>query len=140
MSVANKAIIRRYMEELWNQGNLAVLDEIFATHFVDHIPAFLDSQSDFEETKQFVTGFRAAFPDVHITVEDIIAEGDKIVCRWTTRGTHKGDLMGIPPTGKQLTFTGMTILRIESGKIVERWVNWDALGVMQQLGVIPPRE
>jgi steroid delta-isomerase-like uncharacterized protein len=130
----NKAIFRRIVEEGFNKGNLAIVDELVATNHVNHT----DNVHGPEEYKQFITMYRTAFPDLHMTIEDQIAEGDKVVNRWTSRGTHKGDLMGIPPTGKQTTVTGMYVARIIGGKIVEEWGNFDALGMMQQLGVVPP--
>jgi len=130
----NKAIFRRIVEEGFNKGNLAIVDELVATDHVNHT----DNVHGPEEYKQFITMYRTAFPDLHMTIEDQIAEGDKVVNRWTSRGTHKGDLMGIPPTGKQTTVTGMYVARIIGGKIVEEWGNFDALGMMQQLGVVPP--
>jgi steroid delta-isomerase-like uncharacterized protein len=130
----NKAIFRRIVEEGFNKGNLAIVDELVATDHVNHT----DNVHGPEEYKQFITMYRTAFPDLHMTVEDQIAEGDKVVNRWTSRGTHKGDLMGIPPTGKQITVMGMYVARITGGKIMEEWGNFDALGMMQQLGVVPP--
>ncbi|NIO68070.1 MAG: ester cyclase [Anaerolineae bacterium] len=130
----NKAIFRRIVEEGFNKGNLAIVDELVATNHVNHT----DNVHGPEEYKQFITMYRTAFPDLHMTIEDQIAEGDKVVNRWTSRGTHKGDLMGIPPTGKQTTVTGMYVARIIGGKIVEEWGNFDALGMMQQIGVVPP--
>ena len=132
----NKAIVRRYTEEVWNQGNLAVVDEIFAADFVGHQPGSPDIHGP-ESLKQFVAMRRTAWPDLKFTVEDQIAEGDKVATRWTWSGTHEGDLMGIPPTGLQATATGIGIHRIAGGKIVEQWVNRDTLGILQQLGVIP---
>jgi steroid delta-isomerase-like uncharacterized protein len=130
----NKAIFRRIVEEGFNKGNLAIVDELVATNHVNHS----DNVHGPEEYKQFITMYRTAFPDLHMTIEDQIAEGDKVVNRWTSRGTHKGELMGIPPTGKQTTVTGMYVARIIGGKIVEEWGNLDALGMMQQIGVVPP--
>ena len=132
----NKAISRRVIEEGWNQGKLAVIDEIYATDYVGHYVGSPDNHGP-EGEKQFVTMYRTAFPDFHITVHDMIAEGDKVVIRWTATGTHQGDLMSIPPTGVQETHTGISIAHIAGGKLVEFWCNWDALGMMQQLGVIP---
>ena len=133
----NKAIDRRFTEELFNKGNLAVVDELVATNFVDH-SGFPGVTPDREGYKQFATISRTALPDFHTTIEDIIAEGDKVVQRFTARGTHKGEFMGIPPTGKQVTVAGIAIHRITDGKIVENWVNMDMLGMMVQLGVVPP--
>ena len=106
----NKAIVRRATEELFNKNNLAVIDELYATNFVSHgTPAMTP---DREGYKQFVTMSHTALPDFHTTIEDMIAEGDKVVQRFTARGTHKGEFMGIPPTGKQVTITGIAIDRI----------------------------
>jgi len=87
--------------------------------------------------KELIAGYRAAFPDIHVTIEDQIADGDLVVSRWSAKGTHQGELMGIPATGKHATVTGITIDRIADGLIVESWNNWDTLGLMQQLGAIP---
>ena len=134
MSEENKAIARRSWE-IVNQRNPDLIDEMYAPDFVWHEPD-QDIQGSVE-AKQFVTTFFEAFPDLNVTVEDEIAEGEKIVTRWTMRGTHQGDLEGIAPTGKQIELTGITIHRIEGGKIVEEWVRYVNLGLMQQLGSIP---
>jgi steroid delta-isomerase-like uncharacterized protein len=132
----NKAIARRIGEEAWDQGNVAVLDELLAADFVYHNPG-PGLTPDREGYKQQVSMNRAAFSDFRFTTEDMIAEGDKVVIRWTWRGTHKGEFMGIPPTGKQVTVTGICIHRIEGGKNVEERHEIDLLGLMQQLGVVP---
>ncbi|MDZ7359293.1 MAG: ester cyclase [candidate division KSB1 bacterium] len=138
MSEQNKALSRRITEECFNKGNLAVADEFVAANFTDHgaPPGLAPGAEGF---KQLVAMYRNAFPDMRITIEDVIAEGDKVVMRWTARGTHKGDLMGIAPTGKTVTVTGIGIDRIANGKIVEHWESFDQMGMMQQLGVIPAR-
>jgi steroid delta-isomerase-like uncharacterized protein len=136
MSEENKAIVRRSYEELWSKGNLDVVDEIYATDFVLHDPA-QPGISDAEGYKQQVVTIRTAFPDLNIKVEDQLAEGDKVATRWATTGTHQGEFAGIPATGKQGGVTGTTIARVVGGKIVEERSNWDTLGLMQQLGVIP---
>lgn len=133
----NKTIERRYMEEVWTKGNLAAVDELVSTNYVDHNP-MPDVSPDLQGLKQFVTVVRAAFPDWYATTEDMIAEGDKVVVRFTGRGTHKGEFMGIPATGKQLTMMAIAIHRIAGGKIVENWLQADMLGMMQQLGAVPP--
>jgi steroid delta-isomerase-like uncharacterized protein len=133
----NKALIRRYVEEVWNKGNLSVIGEILATKFIRHDPADPEPVSSSEGLKQVVTMYRTAFPDVHFTIDDQIAEGDKVATRWRGSGTHKGSLRGIAPTGKESTVTGIVISRIVGGKIVEEWGNWDTLGMLQQLGVVP---
>lgn len=132
----NKAIVRRINEEVWEKGNLAAVDEIFAAQYVDHNP-LPEMTPDREGLKQSVTMMRAAFPDLHTRTEDLVAEGDKVVNRWTASGTHKGEFMGIAPTGKQVTVAGIQICRIVAGKVVEDWTEVDMLGMMQQLGVIP---
>ncbi len=132
------AIIRRWFEEGINQGNLAVVDELFASDFVFHEPA--GDVRGREALKRAVPGFRTAFPDMHITIEDQIVTGDKVVTRWTTVGTHQGAFMGIAPTGKRVTLTGIYIYRLAEGKIVELWTSRDDLGFLQQLGVISPLE
>ena len=131
----NKALVRRMFEEVWNQGNIARIAEFYSPAHVEHTSS--GPVRGQEGYKQYVMIYRTAFPDAHYTVEDQLAEGDKVVTRWTARGTHQGPLMGIPPTGKQGTVTGIGIARFEGGKIVEAWVELDALGMMQQLGVIP---
>lgn len=137
MSEENKARTRRFYEEVWNKGNLAIVDELCATNFVNHNPGPGEAPGP-EGLKQIATMIRTAFPDMHMTVDDMIAEGDKVVSRVTVNATHRGEFMGIPPTGKQITVTGIDIVRIVGGKAVERWGNYDDLGMMQQLGVIPP--
>jgi steroid delta-isomerase-like uncharacterized protein len=135
MSVeGNKAIFSRIVEEGFNKGNLAIVDELVAADHVNHS----DNVHGPEEYKQFITTYRNAFPDLHMTIDDQIAEADEVVNRWTARGTHKGDLRGIPPTGRQITVMGMYVARITGGKIMEEWGIFDALGMMQQLGVVPP--
>jgi steroid delta-isomerase-like uncharacterized protein len=133
----NKASARRGFEEIWNQGNLAVVDELTSPDYAGHF--FLPGMaSGVEGFKQFVMLYRSAFPDVHFTVDDIVAEGDRVATRWTATGTHTGQLMNIPPTGKKVTVTGMTLTRYNAeGKGVEGWANFDQLGMLQQLGVVP---
>jgi steroid delta-isomerase-like uncharacterized protein len=131
----NKAIIRRNYEEAFNDGNLSVLDEIVAPEFILH--GAPPGSTGPEVLRQAMRSLRTAFPDGHMTVEDLIAEGDKVVARLTLRGTHSGDFQGIPPTGKQVTMTGISISRITDNKIQEYWSNRDDLEVMRQLGALP---
>ena len=133
----NKAILRRWFEEFWDKRNLGAFDEILADNFFYHnappgIPPGL------EGTRELFTMYQAAFPDARVTVEDMIGEGDRVVTRQTFTGTHRGEMMGIAPTGKQITVTGIAISRIAGGKIAETWEEVDRLGMMQQLGVVPP--
>jgi len=137
MSEGNKFVIRRSFEELWNKGNLSVADELFTPNYSHHDPSTPDVGRGPESEKKRATLYRTAFPDLQLTIEDIIAEGQTVMARWSFRGTHKGDLSGIAPTGKQVTISGVSIARFTNGKMVEGWVNWDALGLMQQLGVVP---
>lgn len=133
----NKALIRRFNDEVWNKGDLAVVDEVFASTWVGHnLPPGLAPGR--EGLKQMAGSFRAAFSDIRTTIDDQIAEGDKVAWRWSFQTKHTGEFMGIPPTGKQITLTGISIDRIAGGKFVERWDSADMLGLLQQLGVIPP--
>ena len=131
----NKALIRRAYEEGFNQRNLAVLDEVNASDLVSHNAS--TTMQGLEAFKQFLSLYLSAFPDARFTIQDAIAEGDRVASRYTFQGTHQGELMGIPPTGKQVTVTGIIINRIAGGQSVEGWLNFDALGLLQQLGAIP---
>jgi steroid delta-isomerase-like uncharacterized protein len=133
----NKALARRWFEDLFNAGNLEVAEEIVAPDHVNHDPTLPDIPPGPEGQKQIVNLYRGAFTNAHISVEDQLAEGDRVVTRWTGSGTHQGELMGVAPTGNQVTITGITINRVSGGKIVESWTNYDALGMMQQIGAIP---
>jgi steroid delta-isomerase-like uncharacterized protein len=137
MSEPNKAIVRRLFEELWNKGNLSLADELFSPNYAHYDPSTPDVGRGPESEKKRATLYRTAFPDLRLTIEDIIAEGETVMARWSCRGTHKGDLSGIAPTGKQFNISGVTIARLANGKLAEGWVNWDTLGLMQQLGVVP---
>jgi steroid delta-isomerase-like uncharacterized protein len=131
----NKATARRWYEEVFNAGNLDLIHELFAPNFVDHDP--VNPLPGLEGVRQVVGMYRGAFPDLHITVEDWVADGDKVVTRFRAQGTHKGPLLGIPPTEKQVTVTGIDMLGFEHGKISEHWGNRDDLGMLQQLGAVP---
>jgi steroid delta-isomerase-like uncharacterized protein len=132
----NKALTRRFRLEVFSQGNLAAIDKICDANWTYHDPQGNWSRGP-QGMRQLVNLYRSALPDLQFTIEDEVAEGDKVVQRWTARGTHQGELMGIPPTGRQVTVTGITINRIVNGKIVDDWANFDALGMLQQLGVVP---
>ncbi len=136
MSAENKAIARRLVEDGFNKGNLDIFDELVAPDFVNHDPP-PGLPPTLEGWKQSATMFRAAFPDMHIHIEDEIAEEDRVTGRFTAHGTHQGELMGIPGTDKEVTITGIYILRIADGKIAERWEEADFMGMMVQLGVVP---
>lgn len=139
MSEANRALYRRWFEEVVSGGNLELADQLLAPGYVLHFPGF-PGPVDSEGHKQLVIMFRNAFPDWRETVDDVIAEEDRVVIRVTGRGTHQGEFQGIPPTGRQVTATGVGIGRIENGRIAETWAEYDALGMMQQLGVVPAPE
>jgi len=135
----NKALVRRLIEEVWNQGHLAVFDELYAPDFIFHDPG-LPLVRTREEDKQWIARILKAFSDFHITIEDLIAEADQVVVRLTARGTNTGDLGAQAPhpaTGKHVTITGNVIARIANGQFVEIWHQVDWLGLFQQLGLIP---
>jgi len=134
MCEANKALVRRVIEELFTKHNVELIDEFFPD-CVYRAPAVGELRG--EAYRQFLTSVLAAFPDGRWTVEDQLAEGDKVVTRWSFTGIHRGNLMGIAPTGKQVTTSGVMIDRIVGGKIAEEWEEYDALGMMQQLGAVP---
>jgi steroid delta-isomerase-like uncharacterized protein len=132
----NKALARRVLDEMFNKGNLDVADELLAPDYVDHDPAMPEDIHGPEGFKQYVSGYRSAFSDLHLEFEDQIAEGDKVVTRWTGTGTHDGELSGIPPTGNRVTLPGMEIVRISGGKLVEGWEGYDTMNLMRQLDVM----
>ena len=133
----NKAILRRWIEEGWNKGNLAVADEVYTANVVQHDSNSPMPVTSAEALKAYVGAYLTAFPDLNLTIDDLIAEGDKILWRFTSHGTHTGPLGPIQPTGKLGSITGMALFRFVNGKIAEVWVNIDLFGLMQQLGVIP---
>jgi steroid delta-isomerase-like uncharacterized protein len=136
----NKAVVRRYFEEAWNKQNLDVVDEIIAPDLLDHEVDGSEQKSGPEDVKSYQAGYYLkALPDVDITVEFQIAEGDMVLTYVTVRGTHQGELLGVPATGNPIEVTGMSVDRIERGKIVEGWVSWDQLGLLKQLGANPKR-
>ena len=136
----NKAVSRRVAEEIFNGGNLDLADELYASDYVLHDPSLPEDLIGPEGIKQYAAMNLGAFPDGHVTVEDQIAEGDKVVSRWTATSTHTGDLMGIPPTGNRVEISGVTINRFSGSKIAEDWYQGDDLGMMRQLGLIPSPE
>ena len=131
----NKSLVHRYVEQILNRGNMAVADELLASDYKRYIspttaPLSVDVQ------KQRLAGIRTAFPDWHLTVEDMIADGDRVSFRATIRGTHKGAFQSIPPTGNAVTVSALDIVRIENGKIAEHWGGPDLLNLLQQLGAV----
>ena len=131
----NKALVRRFVEEFWSEGNMSAADELMAPDAEIHMPT--GEVVDIDGLKSFAATFRESFPDWHSTVEELIAEGDKVAERWTGRGTHRGELQGIPPTSKRVEVPGSVFYRIVGGKIVEFRGQLDMMSLMQQLGVIP---
>lgn len=130
----NKDVVRREIKEVWAKKNLMVIDDLYDSNFINHSP-FPDTTPDREGIKQGIKNVLNAFPDVELTIEDLIAENDKVVERVTATGTHKGDYMGIIPTNKQITIPVITINRFADNKIVERWSLVDSLAMLQQFGV-----
>lgn len=132
----NKNLIRRFYEEVFNKKNVAALDAFYAPDHVDHtLPPGMPTSP--EGTKQGIAMIMTALPDLHVTIEDMIAEGDKVVTRFTTHGTQQGAFGSIPPTGKRVAITTIEITRVADGKIVEDWGLDDRLGMLQQLGLVP---
>ena len=133
----NKALIRREYEEVWNGGKLDVINELYAPNWVGHMPGRPDIHG-IESIKRMANIFYTAFPDMEYTIDDMVAEGDKVAVRWTLAGTHEGELMGVSPTGVQVTLRGNSILRFAEGKCVELWSSFDSRVIWPQLGVTPP--
>ncbi len=132
----NKAIAKRFFEQGLNQKNMPEFDLYFSPNVINHsIPP--DLPPGIEGRKLFMSTFFNAFPDLHFTIDNLVAEGNMLVARWTSTGKHTGELMGIAPTGKSVTVTGIAIDRFENGRSVENWIEFDQMGLMQQLGVIP---
>jgi steroid delta-isomerase-like uncharacterized protein len=134
MSEQNKLIAYRLLDELWNRENFDVVDELVASDYNGHSSTVFHGP---DGAMQFIPKIRNAFPDFQFTIEDQIAEEDRVATRWICRGTHQGEFQGIPPTGKQMSMTGITIFRIANGKLIDGWTNEDILGMLQQLGAIP---
>lgn len=134
---ANKALVRRFFEEVWSTGDISRRDEFLAADYRGHM-AGADAPIDRDGWTAWFQGFLAAFPDARFIVEDLLGEGDRVAARLTMRGTHQGALNGIPPTGRAVVVTGMSIERIVGGRIVEGWNQNDALGLLTQLGALPP--
>jgi steroid delta-isomerase-like uncharacterized protein len=139
MSTENKAIVRRLYEEVWNKRKLEVADKLLSASHALQEPDMSASQVGPALYKRLVVALTTGFPDLCHTVDDTIAEGEKVVACWTMTGTHKGEYMGIPATGRKISFEGITVHHIKNGKILDSYTRWDALGLMQQLGAIPAR-
>jgi predicted ester cyclase len=137
---ANRLIGRRVLLELWGQGKLEVADELYAPSYVDHVSRGPESGQvrGPQGIKQAVTLFRTAFPDLTYAIHEEIVQGDLVMTRFSARGTQRGPFLGAAPTGRVVSYTGMDLNRIQNGKIVESWVNYDALALLQQIGLLPP--
>jgi predicted ester cyclase len=141
MSEANKAVVRRWFEEVWNQGREATIDELFAAGALAH--GLGDSEADVHgpaEFKQFVSHIRGSIPNLSFTVEDLVAEGDRVAVRITLKGVHSGPGLGVEPSGGDVSIQGIVIVRIVNGQIVEGWNSYDQLGLLRQVGALPGRE
>ena len=132
----NKAFIQRVTEEFYNQGKIELAEQFYASTYVHHDPASPQVR-DRDGLKEALRAFRAGCPDLHITTDALFAEGDTVTKRWTYHATHTGDLSGLPPTGRRITMSGLELFRLAGGKIVESWLAYDNLSLMQQLGIIP---
>ena len=141
MAERNAELSRRIFEDVWNRKNLSAVDDLMSADYVHHDPSSPVVPSGVDGYKQFVNSYMTAFPDAHFTIDDAFTDGQNTdvhneVTRWTVTGTHEGELAGIPRTGRRFSVTGISIARIVNGKITESWNSWDALGLMQQLGVV----
>ena len=137
MSEQNKATMRRLFEEVWNQGNFETFEEIISPDYNGHIPTPPDAPSGREGLRWLIQTYRTGFPDIHVEVNDQIAEGDKVLTRIVIQGTHEGQFMNIPPSGNKVKVTALVVTRFVDGQNVEGWAEVDRFGMMQQLGVIP---
>lgn len=137
MSMENKAIVRRLYEEVWNKRRVELVDELMSPSHALHLNHLPDSGIGPEAYRREVARFVTGFPDLRLTVEDMVAENDKVAVSWTISGTHKGEFRGISPTGKKVSIEGITINHIADGKIMDSYINWDALSLLQQFGVAP---
>ncbi len=134
----NKAVVRRFVEEVQSQHRLDLVDELFAPDYIDHaVPVGMPAAQGTGYFKQFYTTMLRAVPDMQVTIHDQIAEGDKVTTRKTLRGTHRGEFMGIPPTGKEIELLIIDIFRVNGGKLAEHWGAWDRLSILEQLGAMP---
>lgn len=136
-SEQSSAIVRRSIEEIWNTGNMTAVEDLFATDYVGHFAATPEPVCGHSALRAFASHYFTAFPDLSFSIDDLVTQDNKVVVRWSARGTHRGPLMGLPPTGKAATTSGMWIHRVANGRIAEQWGVFDTLGLLQQLGAIP---
>jgi len=137
MATDNIALMKRFVEEVWNNGNMSVADELSSTTTIFRDPIVKELKS-LDAFKRHVQELRTGFPDLRVTLEDIASSGDKVYARWTVTGTQKGPYMGSPGTNRRSVVQGMSCNRLQGGKIVETWMSYDVLGMVQQLGIAPP--
>lgn len=135
----NKAIVRRYLDEVFTKGNLALMDEIGSSNFVSHDPAAGGEIHGLESVRQFVEAMHMFFPDIVFTIEDMLAEGNLVAARWTMRSQHEGEGLGLPATNLPVTVCGASFLRLVDGKIEEEWISLDTLRLANDLGWLTPR-
>jgi len=133
----NVALVSRIWNEVWNRGELDACDEILAVDYIGYIPGQPEPIRGREAFKQMVAAYRAGFPDVHLTVDDVFAEGDRVAVRWMSRGTHTGSLMGIPPTGHAMEVMGISLFQVVDGMVAKEWEGFDTMGMMRQLDMVP---
>lgn len=133
----NKSTVRRLIEEIVNKGNYSLINQLVDTNYIGHDPTLPRDLKGPENLQKNLQELRTAFPDINIKIEDLVAEGDKVICRWTGTGTHKGEYLGLSPTNKKSTVLGFQEFRLSNGKVVEDWIIWDTAGFMRQIGVIP---
>lgn len=132
-----KELARRVLQDVYAGANVDAADEIYAADFVDHDPGAPEEMRHGPEgVKKQAAMYQSAFEGLQLTIEDQVEQGDKVVTRWTARGTHKGELMGVPPSGNQVTITGITIARVADDRIQEEWSNWDGIGMLEQIGAL----
>jgi steroid delta-isomerase-like uncharacterized protein len=135
MTEENKRVVRRFVEEVCNCGEIRAIPDLIASEHVSHLP--MGDHYGQEGVRIDISSLRAAFPDLQVTIEDMVAEGDEVFLRFTTRGTHQGPFMGVLPTGREVSFSGVAIHRLRQGKSTERWVVYDGIDLLQQLGIDP---
>jgi steroid delta-isomerase-like uncharacterized protein len=135
MSAGNKDIARRFMDECWSEGRLEAIPELVSENCSIHDPVFPSLPAGADSMKRHISTCRSGFPDLKFNIEDTVAERNEVVLHWTARGTHKGQFLGMAPTNKQATVSGTSIFRIDGGKIVEQWADWNLMSLMEQLGM-----
>lgn len=139
MPTANSAIAHRWFEELWNQGRMETIERLSMPDTIGHGQIERDGQINMEQFRALFTGIRAAFPDIHFTIEQTVAEGEMVVLRWRAKASHKGEFVGTVATNRPVEFTGMSMMKIVDGKIVRGWDNWDQFALLTQIGAVPAK-